>query len=700
MNYYQYLYLYPKYLNEENLYILNEMYFGKTPRIKLLEKLCQLYIDSFEREIDNNELLKFETIINQAMNKLYYNRNLINSTFYTNKEQRLNWLDNIQIKIIRLMEQLIGIIFGIAKVNIFFYKDFDDYDNMAIFHTFIERESNIKNLNNKGLEIKDVNGNYLSYDFIKKNIIVKNTGISINMNKCPLYIKLYFSKVMHENNSVSNIISTILHEIGHFFSYLILPINKYILQYINFDFKNKYLSYREIDKYIKIIKDNKELFGITSEEIQKLEYDSENIIKWKTIYKIADRINEKFADQFVSLYGYGPNLANKFLFTDNLYKNFAQSSGTDKISNKNYLDPKKITNNIDNLSDLDEHPMPIHRIQSQILQLQSDLKNPRLSLSKKKQIEQDIKNIQQQLHDYNHNIKRLEKLISFTDEDIIKEEIKMIDITISFMQKDINNLTRTINKYEMWLKKKSNTDKKITIMQKNKEWCENNVKKLKKQILELEEKKKKILFDKTTRNKIISQKREKINKQINEIKFKNKKDIKIFKQKGTKNWMYEKDSYIDPYDISIEMNRLYDDTKFRNSRRITDLFNNYNDVWFSIEAQKYFQNIIQDAKETSNIDENKIKKFILLKYKYYLERPFFQHKKLQQTLNNIFENEKIQIKKAIESYFDKFDNIPDCGFGKISYGMEYIFIKELIENISENNIEKNMKKLKQAVFSK
>ena len=730
MQYSQYLYFVPRYLNEQNLYVLNEMYFGKTPRIKALEKLCQLYIDSFKKTITEKDLEPFYKILNKAEKKFLFKNQTLNQV---NSFTRAPWISEMQNKILSLIADLISIIFGIESVSIVFDPKYDKYNNMAINHTFSSpwNISYNQSKNNK-LHIYDAHYNFLDYDYIKRNIIVKNSGIALDIVKCPLKVNLFFSKQMHLEQTAEEIVSTILHEIGHFFSHLILPINKYLFENFTMHKKNKYLAYKEIDKALKMIKDNKDLFAITSDELDEIENLSE-LNKIKALSKIAGRVNEKFADQFVSLYGYGPHLSSDFLNYINFY-------GTSK--NSGYLKQKEnFTDNINrnsnfkdiasksNIDSIDNHPIHANRIESQILQLQSELNNPRLSLYKKKQIEEDIQNIRQQLHNYNKSTGRYSQILTVHDQALLDKimydkflkqienlenkrdqckhekidltqrinnleiDIKSAEETIKNLQKiDINNPNDKDKKYikiARNMNKSAKTDQEaidrvINIQRTflkgyNKEVNENE-QKIKKLDIEINNYNEEIKKIEDEANAFLSD-TEKFMLEIRKLK---KFEIRKMKKKDTKNYMYEKDSYIDPYDISTEINKLYDNTKLRH---LNTMFGN--DTWLSIKAQKMFEEMLNNYLKTSKISHNKIMDFIEEKYKYHMEKPFFKHNKIQAEIIKIFAQEKREIEQALST------------FTKINKNLNNnIQLAKLLEVVETDNLNKNIKQLKRVIFGK
>lgn len=340
-DYSQYLYFKPITLTESNLYILNEMYFGKTPRIKLLEKLIQLWLDSFDvkNKITEKDLEKFKFLDKDQLKRekyLKYLKKDDEKVYETSKTEKII-LSKIQEQIVSYIKKSLEIIFGIHEINIKFmdngyaiHNDFK-YDNKKIKLSDIEKNFSLSN---------DYNIEIIS-NHIKDSIIVKNTGISFNPVKCPLSCILYIPELKYylpENNlrTAEEIVSSLLHEIGHFFSYFIIP-------YENFNKKEKYLQ----------------------------------------------RIDEKFADMFVAMYGYGTSTISKF--TKSRINEFLY----DYLQTKNDLNK-----NIDLYKNYDEHPNTYSRMRSQLLYLKDARKSKNLSDVKRRQLNADIKRVTDNLKSF------------------------------------------------------------------------------------------------------------------------------------------------------------------------------------------------------------------------------------------------------------------------------------------------------------
>lgn len=777
MRYNQYLYFSPKKLSEYNLNILNEMYFGKSPRIKVLEKLMMLYFDSFYHEITEDELEPFVRIIMQSEKYLNFKnletgkevknnsvldaannpkitwKNMLYKALFYSSIRNNKFLTDIQKKMIAILENLISIIFGIASVRIVFNSNFDKRYNMATVPTFLDFFTYPKRTSDGRLLIKDNDGKFLDYDYIKKNIIVKNTGITIDMTKCKLSIVIFFSKIMQDAMHPKLAMSHLLHEIGHFFSYLLLPINKYLLQKFNIEkgghlLKDKYLSTKEIDKVLQDIKDSIKDSGIISKNeikfYEKLAKDN----KSEVIKKIAGRINEKFADQFVSLYGYGPDLTRSFYSFDS-YKIYGLGTDNDKLSDTSKTDKSNtkqrysLLKNSNNFKNIDVHPLNYDRMQSQMIQLKAELDNPRLSPSKRKQIKADIQEIQQLLHFYNKNVTTYGIPIDMPNSDFTTIDDAIKKMIINEILEEIANvrdsthsikdiMKKSNEKIESWKlslnslknkKSKSLSDiKNINKIEEQIDLLTNDIKTYKSTITDNEDKieflQNIIVSIQTNKNipQFIKDEMERRRYEIEKyhedeplIHAKNKrlykgKDIELRTgpKKKSKNWMYEKDSYIDPYDISTEINKLYDNSKMRHVKTIFD-----DNTWLSIPAQKEFEKLFDLMQNGNKINNKDIDSFIELKYKYHMEKPFFKHKKIQPAIKEIFEQERDDLKQHISNYIEK-QNIMLRNQSKLSSqgrmaqikSETYLLkIKSTILKIAEtDNLEKNMKKLKQIIF--
>lgn len=107
---------------------------------------------------------------------------------------------------------------------------------------------------------------------------------------------------------------------------------------------------------------------------------------------LNDRMDERFADQFVAMYGYGPEYVKSMdIFTTPRYGNIEEKFTNVPIVNL-FIGIKKIWKQFSIRSTgTDEHPNIISRQQSQIQQLESDLKNtPNLSPTMRKELQKQL----------------------------------------------------------------------------------------------------------------------------------------------------------------------------------------------------------------------------------------------------------------------------------------------------------------------
>lgn len=188
---------------------------------------------------------------------------------------------------------------------------------------------------NKGNAFDD-NDNFIKFHDMQKALVVTTRGMKFDKTKFPItfFICLNTGCVINSELSPSELIAVLLHEIGHSFS--------------------------------KVVLNSKELKPI--------------------------RADEKFADQFVVMYGYGPELISAFSKMTIDYSKFEKKLVKIPVLNL-FVGLKKIAFDFGyrNLMDM-EHPPMITRMKSVIASLESDLKHtPNLSIETRKDILNQIK---------------------------------------------------------------------------------------------------------------------------------------------------------------------------------------------------------------------------------------------------------------------------------------------------------------------
>lgn len=348
MIYDQYLYFPKKYLNEEYDNILNEMYFGKTPKIKLLEKLIQIFFDSFDdnKNITEDDLKDFKFLEKSSQElEIDFSENIQCFTDYRDSKNKDLKIDpnELQKRIILYIKYLLEQIFGISNVQIDFRADIYNMAMGGKAKDLIISDSKIS-VKRKILSIKNDYDIKILSNYVKEAIIVDDEGIRLNPVKCPIslglafpYLKCYLPKFRYF--TAGEFLSSLLHEIGHYFSYFILPYEKLILD------------------------DN-----------------------------VVNRIDEKFADSFCAMYGYSiekitkaqktNNYVGHMLYTDNNFKN------------KNFI--------LDRYKDVEEHPNTYSRLRGQLEHLKEERHSKHITPEKLKELNKQIKIITELLKNYKY----------------------------------------------------------------------------------------------------------------------------------------------------------------------------------------------------------------------------------------------------------------------------------------------------------
>lgn len=182
----------------------------------------------------------------------------------------------------------------------------------------------------------DMNNKKFTNDELRNAVIVTNDGFRFNNRKFKtgLLVCLNLGILFKTKLSTPELVAVLLHEIGHNFS--------------------------------KVVIDPK---------------------------KVSGRVDEKFADQFVAMYGYGPELITAFqkmtINYGEIEKVFRHVPVLNVVMGAEHILSDMMTNA---LLPPDPHPAMRNRMESQIKQLESDLKNtPNLTPEMKKIIEGQIK---------------------------------------------------------------------------------------------------------------------------------------------------------------------------------------------------------------------------------------------------------------------------------------------------------------------
>lgn len=105
---------------------------------------------------------------------------------------------------------------------------------------------------------------------------------------------------------------------------------------------------------------------------------------------MTDRADEKFADQFASMYGYGPELASALAKTMIHYSDFDKSLKDVPLLNV-FVGLNQIRKNIGSIASDNPHPVTKNRLLNVVRQLEQDLKDtPNLTPTMKKKMQDQI----------------------------------------------------------------------------------------------------------------------------------------------------------------------------------------------------------------------------------------------------------------------------------------------------------------------
>ena len=179
----------------------------------------------------------------------------------------------------------------------------------------------------------DLNDRRVSYKHLVGAVTVNNSGFMFNKKKFPanLLICLNLGCLFKTPISTSEMMAVLLHEIGHNFAMVVMS------------------------------------------------------------HSMTERSEEKFADQFASMYGYGPELASGLSKVMINYSEFDKAWKDVPILNV-LVGLNQIRKNIGNVSDDNPHPVTKNRILGVIRQLEQDLKDtPNLTPGMRQDIQKQIK---------------------------------------------------------------------------------------------------------------------------------------------------------------------------------------------------------------------------------------------------------------------------------------------------------------------
>lgn len=284
------------------------------------------------------------------------------------------------------------------------------------------------------ISVKWDTGNTFNPAKLKSLAVVDSTGLKYKKDNnlvviCNITAGIMFSDIYTDGE----VLAIILHEIGHNFAEALdsgISLNNMILSYLIILFTildmmqgrinlNGVINFNALDKLgidiKKWIAENCKpigaiavimsgFFGLIQDGLMNINYLLQSFVPSAILQQIPSKImcmiikptayrNEKIADRFATMYGYGPELSSA------LSKLETVGSG---ITIKQQMDEVPVIGFILNLvptfakiciTPFDEHPMWSERLEDQIRALEYELKKADLDPKMKKEIESEVKQI-------------------------------------------------------------------------------------------------------------------------------------------------------------------------------------------------------------------------------------------------------------------------------------------------------------------
>lgn len=271
--------------------VLHEIYFGKQSQLLKIEDLFTKLRGKYKRSEVLNNLVTYRDLVKDPTNKI--------------------------------IGDTISSLFGFNE-TMFTYANDKKYNAYTVPFP-VDNKGNAYDINDKKVDKRRVDKAVI---VTSKGIMFDRKILKINFLVC-INTGLFFSNIL----TVSQILSVLLHEIGHTFTRTLIELNV-----------------------------------------------------------LNDRMNERFADQFVAMYGYGPDFVRAMdIFTIPKYGDIEKNFTNVPIVNL-FIGISKIWKQYANkFNGWDEHPGIVSRMQSQIDQLESDLKNtPNLSPTMRREMQKQI----------------------------------------------------------------------------------------------------------------------------------------------------------------------------------------------------------------------------------------------------------------------------------------------------------------------
>lgn len=412
----------------------NCIYFGKIKKVKLLEQIMRIWFGLLRKDVSEiNNLNKYKQELQEFYNienidYIDYKKNLqefsvLDIAFFKEIENSRNCIYKYQeqtgdskfcyyLNLCKfLVEKTLEFAFGINKLIIYILKKEDPY--YIIFNSEIYVNHNYKIMKDN----YNQNINICYKNFNKDNIMfenktfeeIKKYGFNISLKDGISFNKKYYNsstvvlllpELMEKCYfTISEWVSILIHEMGHVFSYLLCDLNL-----------------------------------------------------------LSDRVNENFADKFVSLYGYSSEFINSkrkelgmklYLYYNGKIKKIKKDNEIKfpVCIDKNHI----IRETIFNITD---HAPTYTRCLYLLNQLKLELKNKYLSYNKRLEINRDVKKVKNAIKRYKNvpfNIMKKKDLkyklfLKIEHEKIIKSAyIDNLDKVECFIEK-INKLDRRLFK--------------------------------------------------------------------------------------------------------------------------------------------------------------------------------------------------------------------------------------------------------------
>lgn len=231
----------------------------------------------------------------------------------------------------------------------------------------------------------------------KKGIIFpSNNDVYIFISINPKWV---FKSKVHDEMKLTprELTAFLLHEIGHNFSYSVMPIHD-LLETMKLAIQLRNMETIQLNNEENKISSLERIKQIFKENISKLLYISKlgffGTLSASPVRELY--MDEKIADSFATMYGFGKDLSSGLYKLNKYYTNQA---------NKEY---SKLAGTILGALALsisilyDEHPQDVTRMTSQIEQLEYELENNKgLSKKDKQQMRKDIRGIKTVISQYN-----------------------------------------------------------------------------------------------------------------------------------------------------------------------------------------------------------------------------------------------------------------------------------------------------------